>query len=464
MFKRLQSLRCDRFENMNLAELRNLLITLVALSTLICNEVSCGRVKGESSILYQTGRFIDISRAINFMQKSFHDHTPFEERCKRYAILTARALFEKSAFESTVYNITSMSDNEVLRQYDELGTDKISSLYMTAIDRFRVTQLAPAFIDLIECLERIDTPLVKGYLGNQELVVIRDLYRQVLGLSGTKVDLRSLDLTKFRQAFWSALRNLFRQYLDVDSIFGPSCREQEAELMKDQLSRKQQRYIQHREHSRLKQQRLRLMYPDAIRKYQQERRRLLKEREISMFTDTSDLPEANETKRRAQERRDRRNERRRRNRKLIREQKKHQTMIAHQHGSLSDAVSTNQKEVGTLHEPVQDLVRDELDLVSQLSPEDSMIDNQAWSYLSMGNDLRHKHNIVDTKRACEQGQLDEFMSFLQSLQSESPEDHRTHQDLIDSSICEDDETDAMLDLIMKQQGAQDPNRSPSPDE
>lgn len=299
--------------------------------------IDCG---DDTYLRYRTGRFRDISQAVTFMKENLPLHVSNEELCKKYAILSNKSLNERFPMESTVLEVARMGVGELDRQYNELSIDRMIYAYMSVIDRYRVTKLAPPMLDIVECLKQIDTPVVQAYLSNEELLVILDLYKQVLGLPGTKIDIKSLDMTKFHQPFWDTLRNHFSEYFDVDAIFSDSVIRSMnpsnvvgPQLQKDHLdegiqkSQKRQAKNRRREHSRLTQQRLRLMYPDTVRQYQGERRRLRKELEQSLLSQSDTTPDKVEAMRLMNERRKRRNEQRQLRLKQLRDQREHQRRL-----------------------------------------------------------------------------------------------------------------------------------------
>lgn len=310
--------------------------TLVSSS--LISSIDCEDHDKKPPLIPAKKRFNDVSQAINYMYERLPDDMSMEEKCKRYAVLSLKSLSEKRPYETTVSNVVTMDKNNLDRHYRTIDINRLSGLYMSAIDRYRITQLAPPFIDLVECLSQIDTTAVRSYLTNWELVVILDLYKQVLGLPGV-ISLHSLDITNFHSAFWSTLRNLFKQYLNIDRIFSGTVLKQIKNSMdppeaivgtslsdvEDQRYRKQQFLNRRREQSRLAQQRLRILNQDKREKnrlHQQERR----EREKQIYR-SHDSPVVDEIRRRAQERRGRASERRIQRHKRLKEQFEHQQRL-----------------------------------------------------------------------------------------------------------------------------------------
>lgn len=334
-------------QNMDLPRCKCLSIVLVFLSALAISNIDSGEIDERNFLLLESGRFKDISSAINFIHGILPSESPIEQRCIRYAILLDIGLDERSPFKHTVIEIAMKDDDGLGKQYGKISIDRLIYAYMSAIDRYRVTRLAPPFIDLVECLRRIDRPVAKAYLNNQELVVILDLYRQILGLNGTEIDIKSLDLTKFRHTFCSTLRCLFREYLDIDSIFCRNLLEKlEPDLRMDskdfdsagmstsdsteqeryQLNREQQSLKRRREQARLRQQRFRILNPTLIVKYKEEQRRL-DQAERLILAKPPTTAEEMRAKQLIEEKRKRRNSKRRLRYRQLQEQRQYQQQL-----------------------------------------------------------------------------------------------------------------------------------------
>lgn len=300
---------------------------LIISAVLVC-DISCTKRQPERE------RLRDVAQAITRLNENLPGRTTMDERCKRYAVLASRTIAERTPYLRTVSKVLALDDKELDEIYEKLGIDRIIYAYVSAIDKYRVTELAPAFINLIECLARIDTPVVRAYLNNQELTIISNLYKQVLGLPGTKVDLRNLDLTKFCTAFWTSLKYLFSPYLDIHSIFssasigvGDTNFQSSGSASEMQQSQTERNLFQRRERSRLINQRLRIMDPDRVRRYHDNHRNLSKEREQLMLLQSPDAVEVIRAKKRALERRNRANKRRRERRKQLKDQLLHQRQM-----------------------------------------------------------------------------------------------------------------------------------------
>lgn len=147
-------------------------------------------------------------------------NTSMEEKYKRYAVLASRSLIEKLPYVRVIQHVMTMDKDNLDSHYDKIEDNRISYVYMCAIDRYILTQLAPPFIEFDECSNQIDSSVGRIHLKNVELNIILDIYKQALGLPGGKIDMRSPDPKNFRSAFCSTLRKLFKDYFDVNAILG----------------------------------------------------------------------------------------------------------------------------------------------------------------------------------------------------------------------------------------------------
>lgn len=223
-----------------------------------------------------------ICAAINRLHRYHPGYMTNEEMCQRYTVLLS--LTNGVPNEAYAYWVQIMEKSTLEEHYEKVDLHNKSLLMMAAVDRFRVTKLAPAFIDLVDCIREIDTPSTKAYTENEEIVVIEDLYKQVLGLPNKKIDLRTLNMKKHHPTFRATLGNLFREYFDIDSLFDTSlapAKDNKRSRLKDysdfdsdpeeadremRNAKQRKRYREHqllqkRERSRLSNQRRRLLEP-----------------------------------------------------------------------------------------------------------------------------------------------------------------------------------------------------------
>lgn len=228
-----------------------------------------------------------MTASCNYLHQNMPNHFTTEDKCKRYALLlhmtAAGGLPRESSVDDLIRSDNAVLDNELLA----IDADMVSQSYMRAAEKYRISRLAPAFIDIIECLNKIDTPMVKKYLDDRELKIIVHLYKQVLGLSEGPIDLNFLDLTDCSHNFMVTLKNLFQGQLDIDhlcetskvkprrhykkpplDIARPSTSQVEYRRQKnrsDQRIFRMRHMSQERERSRLAQRRSRMLQPDLTR-------------------------------------------------------------------------------------------------------------------------------------------------------------------------------------------------------
>lgn len=242
-------------------------------------------------------RFRDLPKALNFAYEVIPKDAPLDEKCKRYAVILARSARIRLLHEWSVLELVMLKIEDLEELYREIDIGSLSSWYMSAAEKYRITRLAPPFIELIRCLEKIDLPIVQRYLDNAELQLIVDLYKQVLGQPATKTNLAELDMTSFHPTFLNTIRYLFEGLLDVDLL----CRTSEVRPYRQYKSRessdsdestkfnsleeirqvmdqmrnrrrnlRQRKYrernlLQQRERSRLTSRRLRMLHPERAR-------------------------------------------------------------------------------------------------------------------------------------------------------------------------------------------------------
>lgn len=265
----------------------SLAVAFVASSAI--SYINCG--SDDDLEILQYGRLTDmricesIARMHRYLDMD-QDMTP-EERCKRYAVLLYKT--DGAPYEATVFSVLKMDEDTLDSQYKEINPGMMSWIYMVSIDRYRITELAPPFLELIKCLRLLDTAYARSYLANGELMVIESLYKKVLGLPDPTSNVDYLDLRTFNTAFQRNIRDLFSKYLDVDRIgkcgltedqtcLRPSAidrsaddqastsnKEAVAQEQQPVTARRQTSDNRKRERSRLNQQRLRLFHPNLVR-------------------------------------------------------------------------------------------------------------------------------------------------------------------------------------------------------
>lgn len=298
--------------DMGLMRWKGLSIVVVPVALLIINSYIDCTPKEASDDRWR--RCKGISDMTNFMHRSLPADMPTLDRCKKYAVLLSIAATGGMPNQSTVAKLAEENMERVDKLYQTLEISELMNRYMTAIERYRVTKLAPAFLDIVDCLKLMNLPVVNKYLDNEELIIIIDLYKRVLGLPATRVDINNLNLYRFHPTYRVSLAYLFNGYfefdhlvteevpyrpnvrtelagvaeptrnLDVDQrsplIPEPSEREQKLKAQREhQRKYRQSHTYQERERARLQQQRLRLMKPIMLREQERLRRRRRRERQ-----------------------------------------------------------------------------------------------------------------------------------------------------------------------------------------
>lgn len=243
--------------------------------------------------------FQDVPEALNYMHRYLPDHLSMDEKCKKFAVLASHTATYLNPSEATVYRVVTTEPDELDRQYAEIDTDRLISLLTNVIDRYRVTQLAPAFVDIVNCLRLIDSPAARAFVHNDELVLIVDLYKRILGRDDVEVDIDHINLSLFHPAFKDSLNRLFKGYYHADTRQRPHIIQLKAGVEPGQdavesssrpskrLSAEEVAY-RRRERSRLTQRRLRCLHPDTVReqdrKYHEARRSRIKLQEAIILS------------------------------------------------------------------------------------------------------------------------------------------------------------------------------------
>lgn len=255
--------------------------------------------QADSRDVYKTRRFKDIKGALNYLHQCFPEQTPMEEKCRRYAVIVSMTASTGRPYESTVSIIATLDKDSFDEHYRNVDIGSLSSLIMAAIDKYRTSMLAAPFLDLIECLRMLDSPIIKQYLENSELQLIQNLYKQVLESPDTVIDFDSIDFGKFHPAFETALRNLLDPNLNRTfeqevvpkvekrrrtkkmplELADPPERQREDEARLQKQKRVEKRLLLRRRHlhrtrewERLIKQRLRLLEPDRLREKERVRK------------------------------------------------------------------------------------------------------------------------------------------------------------------------------------------------
>lgn len=187
-------------------------MTIVVLLICICKNVLCKPTEHEDARQIRIIRYRDVPEATNFLHESMDDQMPMAERCKRYAVLLKIAT-SSVPYEATVAHLARLPEDVLDKHLQKTDIENISSLFMSAIDKYRVLQLNPAFLELIECLGQFNIPAVKTFLQDPELTLIKDSYRELLDKPDTVLDLDSFDLRAYNPTFRISFRFLFKDHL-----------------------------------------------------------------------------------------------------------------------------------------------------------------------------------------------------------------------------------------------------------
>lgn len=154
-----------------------------------------------------------IPRTLNYFDKLLPKDISLEDKCKRYAVVISMSESGGLFYATTIEKISALPEDVVNKHYKELGPKKLSALYMSAVDKYRTSHLAPPFLDLIECLTRIDEPLIAKYLDNEELKTTIFLYRQALNSPDKRIDLSNFDLNNFHITYQINLKTILGDHL-----------------------------------------------------------------------------------------------------------------------------------------------------------------------------------------------------------------------------------------------------------
>lgn len=256
-------------------------------------------------LLCRTRRFKGIPAAVSYIHASLPPETPLEDKCKRYAVILSHCSGTTVPHEADAMRVSTLDNTQLDREFQQIPTEKLMESYMCAIEGYRIRQLEPPFLELIECLDQVDSSEAMTYLENAELIMISDLYKLVLESPETKINLDCMDLSTFRPTFRANLENLFHANIDPacertasflapniidpidisDSVGAKSPDQQQ--LLRLQKQRTQERHLfRCRERARLTQQRLRILRPEEMREKSRTRQRQLRER-LKSVNDTS---------------------------------------------------------------------------------------------------------------------------------------------------------------------------------
>lgn len=258
---------------------------MVIGTVILCNAGCTLAVQCNEDDEVPPSKFYDSVDAMDYLHHSSPTQATIEERCKRYAVMASSLASRGPPRHLTMSLVLKMSEENVEQFYRRLDAkDELAPIYMAAIDGYRAASyIGPPFLELIECLKRLNRPYIKYYLENPELILILDLHKKIVQYPDMKIDLNSIDLRKFSPAFRISLENIFQKNLIVDSSdnqdrgdgAGASFSDQPTNEGGQQSSTEHskvqigpQRMVtthRHREQERLRKRRLYLLRPDVER-------------------------------------------------------------------------------------------------------------------------------------------------------------------------------------------------------
>lgn len=154
-----------------------------------------------------------VAEAIDQLYGTLPENAKLEDKCKSYALVLTMIASKGQAHKQAAAFIGQLSPRELTLLQQDIGVGYLASLYEDAIDEYRNSKLRPAFIELIECLRLIDP--VRKYVNDKELIVITEVYRQILRAPETRIDAEQIG--QYYPQFEPSLRNLFGEYLKGES-------------------------------------------------------------------------------------------------------------------------------------------------------------------------------------------------------------------------------------------------------
>lgn len=287
---------------------RHFCLALAVAVLIVTKFGTCGPDKN----IHNTARFKNIPAALNYLHILLPNNTSLNDRCVRYADLLSKYSLNGIPYISDVSRVATEDSSSVYDRFRKIDERRLILSYMSAIDVYRITELGPALLDLVECLRLIDTPATRDYLANEELNVLVDLYRLILGRPDVEsLDTGAVNLKDLRPRFCAMLKMLFKDYLNIDcdvpiapnrrrKLLDAIAHDTENVDTTDQGSGKktrrlrlrQQRYrerhlLQERERSLLKQQRWKLLNPDTLRDQARVRQQRKRDRSRTLPPTTS---------------------------------------------------------------------------------------------------------------------------------------------------------------------------------
>lgn len=220
-----------------------------------------------------------IPGALNDLHRDLPDQIITESKCKMYAVLLSLIDPRGRNHRPIVSNVLSMNTEELEKRYGKLSRNKVVELYMVAVDSYRsASTLGKPLVELVECMRQINDPIAYMFTHNPELVLILNLYRQILADPAYKINLGLINLRLFQPAFIESLKRIFNKHLR-DSNNPYSGQNITADASTSIRTRPLVSSHRHREQERLRKQRLKILRPalKSDKTLRAKRRRLLRE-------------------------------------------------------------------------------------------------------------------------------------------------------------------------------------------
>lgn len=217
-------------------------------------------------------KYNDVATAMDHLYELTPNQTSSDKRCIRYAVMSSFLSSRGRPHTKAMSHFGNLSDEDLYSFYHNLESEgRLPGLYMSAIDGYRSAfRIGPAFLELIECLRRIEGPNIDTYLNNPELVQIVHLSRQVLQSPDAKIDLEPIRKKRFTTAFLKYLVFTFKDNLQDNSIADQEHSNQASSSNQNQERnpwgwfdprQKFLRQNRHREQERLRNHRLKVLEP-----------------------------------------------------------------------------------------------------------------------------------------------------------------------------------------------------------
>lgn len=288
--------KTDQIERPSIGRPRLFIYLMVAFVLLKPDNIGCspGGSDQDAEVLCD-----DIPEAIYYIYEHLPDDMSLDDKCVRYAVMTSMIHPKGRLHNKAVVFTLNLPEDQLLSLYHEFNDTELGVHYMTAIDGFRAaSMIGPPFIELVECLKRINVPFVQKYLSGEELSTIIRLYRQVQESPTEKAKFEG----KFNRAFLVSLLYLFGDHIDSDSLLFKSMKQrfgEEANILASQIwhgpsrlderqamrreRRQQLAAHRHREQERLRGQRLSIVNPDTAlerSELRKQHRRMMRRKEV----------------------------------------------------------------------------------------------------------------------------------------------------------------------------------------